>query len=171
MGYRDLTIRVFGEVSNHRYADLAYEISKRLAAVGWGGRIMLVTDDKITATELERTRAPCPSDPVTISDLEMYSNVCSTAVVGVWRGQGHVMGDRETTLRRMWTPSMWMREAIDHLQDFAAQSEKRESSPGVYATRDESDMGQAARELVRVAEEIRERRGISPARTTGPVER
>jgi hypothetical protein len=39
---------------------------------------------------------------------------------------------------------------------------------GVYATRDESDMGQVAREVVKVAEEIRERRGLPLSRSTGP---
>jgi hypothetical protein len=54
-------------------------------------------------------------------DLESASNMCSTLSVGVWRGQGCVMGDRENTLRRMWSLSMWMREAIDHLQDLLSR--------------------------------------------------
>ncbi|RSM83229.1 hypothetical protein SAMN05661093_06469 [Kibdelosporangium aridum] len=53
MGYRDLTIRVFGNVSNCRYTALACEISARLAEVGLDRRAVLVTDDKITGAEME----------------------------------------------------------------------------------------------------------------------
>jgi hypothetical protein len=53
MNYRDLTIRVLGDFSNQQYATLAYEVGLRLEAAGLGKRAILVTDGKISGTEMD----------------------------------------------------------------------------------------------------------------------
>ncbi|MCE7006578.1 hypothetical protein LWC34_27660 [Kibdelosporangium philippinense] len=53
MTFRDLTIRVLGDFTNRQYASLAYEISLRLDAAGLGKRAILMTDGKISGTEMD----------------------------------------------------------------------------------------------------------------------
>lgn len=53
MNYRDLTIRVLGDFTNRQYASLAYEVGLRLEAAGLGKRAILMTDGKISGTEMD----------------------------------------------------------------------------------------------------------------------
>jgi hypothetical protein len=53
MNYRDLTIRVLGDFSNEQYANLAYQVGLELEAAGLGKRAILLTDGKISGTEMD----------------------------------------------------------------------------------------------------------------------
>ncbi|MCE7011226.1 hypothetical protein LWC34_51730 [Kibdelosporangium philippinense] len=64
MRHRDLTIRVFGPFPNTRYVVLAHGVGSYLVVAGLADQAVLVTDDMITASEVEVTaglagHAPC----------------------------------------------------------------------------------------------------------------
>jgi hypothetical protein len=53
MRYRDLTVRVYGSFSDIHYAKLAHKIGSNIVAMRLVGHAVLMTDDTITAAELE----------------------------------------------------------------------------------------------------------------------
>ena len=58
MFFRDLTIRVLGDFSNEDYGRLAHRIGHCLRAEGLEARAILVTDGRISGTEMDRPYRP-----------------------------------------------------------------------------------------------------------------